>query len=117
MPYDGPRPRRRRRYTSGGADDDDDGGGGVDRTVRTEQLLNQLNNTPTVADLILNDSAENKIQAMEAISRHSAIGKIILEAMKEDDDSLRLGTVNTINVLKLMSDIFDNKVIVTTNHQ
>lgn len=74
-----------------------------------DQLLNSLNETTTVADLILNDTDEHKRISMGVIGQHSAIAKTILDYIDEEE-SLRLGTVNTINVLKLMSDIYDNKI-------
>ncbi|ACI47436.1 unknown [Spodoptera litura nucleopolyhedrovirus II] len=82
-------------------DDDDD--------TDTNRLLQSLNETNTVADLILNDTDERKRMAIGVIGRHSAIAKTILDSIDEDE-SLRLNTVNTINVLKLMSDIYDNKI-------
>ncbi|QEI03528.1 P12 [Spodoptera cosmioides nucleopolyhedrovirus] len=94
-----------RRFRTRSSDDDDDDGRGTD----TNRLLQSLNETNTVADLILNDTDEQKRIAMGVISRHSAIAKTILDSIDEDE-SLRLGTVNTINVLKLMSDIYDNKI-------
>nr|UWK31584.1 p12 [Spodoptera exigua multiple nucleopolyhedrovirus] len=99
--------RRHGRFRGDDEDDDDyDGGGG---NINTNQLLESLNETHTVADLILNDTDEQKRLAIGVIGRHSAIAKTILDNIDEDE-SLRLGTVNTINVLKLMSDIYDNKI-------
>ena len=100
--------RRRPNRPPRGDDDgdaDDDGAGGM----WADQLLASLNETHTVADLILNDNDDYKRIAMGVIGRHSAIAKTILDHIDEDE-SLRLGTVNTINVLKLMSDIYDNKI-------
>ena len=93
---------RRRRASR---DDDND------RTIYADELLQSLNSTTTVADLILNDTDRNKLVSLGVISRHSAIAKTIIDAI-DDNESLRLGTVNAINVLKLMSDIFDNKLAV-----
>ncbi|AIZ48624.1 p12 [Agrotis segetum nucleopolyhedrovirus B] len=98
--------RRRRPNRPPRSDDDDDDGSDADDGG---QLLQSLNETNTVADLILNDNDAQKRIAMGVIGRHSAIAKTILDFIDEDE-SLRLGTVNTINVLKLMSDIYDNKI-------
>ncbi|ABM45773.1 p12 [Spodoptera frugiperda multiple nucleopolyhedrovirus] len=97
----------RRRYNR--SDDTDD-----DEDINANQLLQNLNETHTVADLILNDTDHQKRVAIGAMSRHSAIAKTILDNIDEDE-SLRLGTVNTINVLKLMSDIYDNKIPIVNN--
>ncbi|ACI28779.1 P12 [Agrotis ipsilon multiple nucleopolyhedrovirus] len=97
--------RRPNRPPRDDTDDSDDDG----RGAHAGQLLQSLNETTTVADLILNDSDDQKRIAMGVIGRHSAIAKTILDSIDEDE-SLRLGTVNTINVLKLMSDIYDNKI-------
>ncbi|QNV47806.1 p12 [Alphabaculovirus altersperidaniae] len=88
------------------SDDDDDDDNNVNDANR---LLQNLNETQTVADLILNDSDQQKRIAIGVIGRHSAVAKTILDNIDEDE-SLRLGTVNAINVLKLMSDIYDNKI-------
>lgn len=98
------RTRRRPNRPSRDGDDDDNVPG-----TWADDLLQSLNETNTVADLILNDTDEQKRVAMGVIGRHSAIAKTILDYIDEDE-SLRLGTVNTINVLKLMSDIYDNKI-------
>ena len=100
----------RRRFPYRDDDDDDD----QETAVRADRILESLNETHTVADLILNDSDSHKRIAIGLIGRHSAIAKTILDNIDEDE-SLRLGTVNTINVLKLMSDIYDNKIPVTNN--
>jgi Protein of unknown function (DUF1098) len=96
----GPRPPRRRQDSDAAP------------SIYADELLQRLNDTNTIADLIINDQDEQKRNSIGMISRHSAIAKTILDAIDEDD-SLRLNTVNTINVLKLMSDIFDNKIAVT----
>jgi hypothetical protein len=95
---DGPRPPRRRRRSS-------------ETSVYADDLLQNLNATNTVADLILNDEHSQKRHSIGIISQQSAIAKTILDSM-DDSDSIRLNTVNTINVLKLMSDIFDNKIVI-----
>ncbi|AAM95070.1 p12 [Helicoverpa armigera multiple nucleopolyhedrovirus] len=96
--HDGPRPPRQRRESS-------------EPSIYADDLLRSLNSNNTVADLILNDETERKRYSLEKISHHSGIAKTILEAT-EDDDSFRLGSITSINALKLMSDIFDNKIVI-----
>jgi len=76
----------------------------------TEAFLENLNSANTIADLIIQDDHAHKRNSLEIISRQSAIAKRIVGVIDEQDDSINLNTVNTINVLKLMSDIFDNKI-------
>ena len=95
--------RRHRRRSSNNDTDND--------AIYADQLLHSLNETQSVADLILNDTDTKKLVSLGVISRHSAIAKTVIDAIDEDE-SLRLGTVNAINVLKLMSDIFDNKIAI-----
>ncbi|AYN45014.1 p12 [Alphabaculovirus alterspexiguae] len=83
--------------------------GGEENTIWASDLLESLNETHTIADVILNDNDEQKRIAMGVMARHSAVAKNILDSI-EDDESLRLGTINSINVLRLMSDIYDNKI-------
>ncbi|QAT90346.1 P12 [Spodoptera exempta nucleopolyhedrovirus] len=78
-------------------------------TIWASDLLESLNETHTIADVILNDNDKQKRIAMGVMARHSAVAKNILDSI-EDDESLRLGTINSINVLRLMSDIYDNKI-------
>nr|WRQ96320.1 p12 [Mamestra configurata nucleopolyhedrovirus A]WRQ96489.1 p12 [Mamestra configurata nucleopolyhedrovirus A]WRQ96809.1 p12 [Mamestra configurata nucleopolyhedrovirus B]WRQ96972.1 p12 [Mamestra configurata nucleopolyhedrovirus B] len=95
---DGPRPPRQRRESN-------------EPSIYADDLLHSLNSNNTVADLILNDDSARKRYSLEKISHHSGIAKTILDAI-EDDDSFQLGTITSINALKLMSDIYDNKIVI-----
>ncbi|AJD80783.1 P12 [Pseudoplusia includens SNPV IE] len=80
--------------------------------MNSAEFLQNLNQTNTVADVILNDTNPRKRNAIRVISRQSAIAKTILEAVSNEEESIRLNTVKTINVLQLMSDIYDNKFVI-----
>nr|UPO71200.1 orf90 [Trichoplusia ni single nucleopolyhedrovirus] len=80
--------------------------------MNSAEFLQNLNQTNTVADVILNDTNPHRRNAIRVISKQSAIAKTILEAVSNEEQSIRLNTVKTINVLQLMSDIYDNKFVI-----
>ncbi|QEI03683.1 P12 [Rachiplusia nu nucleopolyhedrovirus] len=80
--------------------------------MNSAELLLNLNQTATVSDLILNDTNPLKRNAINVLSRQSATAKNLLTAVDNNDSSLRLDTIRSINVLQLLSDVYDNKFVI-----
>ncbi|AAY84026.1 P12 [Chrysodeixis chalcites nucleopolyhedrovirus] len=100
----------RRLHSNRTMDDNEEDDG--DMIMNSAEFLQNLNQTNTVADVILNDTNPQKRNAIRVISKQSAIAKTILEAISNEEQSIRLNTVKTINVLQLMSNIYDNKFVI-----
>jgi Protein of unknown function (DUF1098) len=84
-----------------------------DQDNNIEQLLHNLNSTNvSIADYIIDDIDKYKENSLKLMSKHSAIAKKILNTIQDRDDSINLNTINSINVLKLLSDVYDNKIVV-----
>ncbi len=100
------------RGGGGGYDNDEDDYNTRD-LMNSSELLQSLNQTSTVSDLILNDTNQLKRNAINVLSKQSAIAKTLLTAVDNKDSSLRLNTIGTINILQLLSDVYDNKFVIT----
>lgn len=106
-------PRANRSRGGGGFENDDDDDNTRD-LMNSSELLQSLNQTATVADLILNDTNQSKRNAISVLSKQSAVAKTVLTAVDNKESSLRLDTIGTINFLQLLSDVYDNKFVITS---
>ncbi|QYC92763.1 P12 [Trabala vishnou gigantina nucleopolyhedrovirus] len=79
--------------------------------IDPSDLINALNeNDRTVANLILNDNSDRKVQTFKLLSKSSGVAKTILKDIEENKEGLRLNTVRATNVLRLLSNVYDNQV-------
>ncbi|QED40611.1 P12 [Chrysodeixis includens nucleopolyhedrovirus] len=82
-----------------------------DQLIDSAELLRSLNQTFTVADLILNDNNKLKQNAINVISKQSAVAKSLLVDVENKNENIHLNTMQSMNMLKFLSDVYDNKFV------
>ena len=78
--------------------------------VSVSDLLNNLNETDTLTSALLKDRSAGKRVTLQAIGNQSAAAKRIV-AQIDENESVRMNGNQAVELLKLMSDIFDNKFL------
>ncbi|AKN80663.1 P12 [Perigonia lusca single nucleopolyhedrovirus] len=77
--------------------------------IEPETLMNNLNeNVNNSATMIIADASEKKRNSYEVLSKSSGVAKSILKDIVDDKDSIKLTTSKAVNVLRLLTNIYDN---------
>lgn len=74
------------------------------------QLIDTLNSVKTWATIIIDDNTPKKKYTFELLSQNSGTAKNILKDIEDDREYLHLNTTKAVNVLKLLSNVFDNNI-------
>jgi hypothetical protein len=75
-------------------------------------MLQNLNNSKTVASIILDDQNEYKIDSIRKLASHSVAARKLITPLEQKTRDIKLNRAETVDVLKLMSNIFDNTISV-----
>ncbi|AGE89942.1 p12 [Spodoptera littoralis nucleopolyhedrovirus] len=103
----GGRNRSRRRREEDGADDD------AANNIDPSQIINELNDVNTSAHAILADRSDNRLETLQLLANQSNIAKKIVTSVNNRDDRVKFNVVETMELLRLMTDLYDNKFLVT----
>ncbi|AAL01774.1 unknown [Spodoptera litura nucleopolyhedrovirus] len=98
---------RRRRGDAGGNDDFD-----VANNIDPSQIINELNDVNTSAHAVLTDRSDNRLETLQVLSNQSNIAKKIVTAANNRDDRVKFNVVETMELLRLMTDLYDNKFLI-----
>lgn len=75
-------------------------------------MLQNMNTSKTVAAMILEDSSEKKVNSINNLAPQSVAARKLLSPLQTNALNIPLNRNETIDVLKLMSNIYDNTISV-----
>ncbi|AKR17378.1 P12 [Urbanus proteus nucleopolyhedrovirus] len=76
--------------------------------VDAVNLIQDMNRTDSIAKVIVYDTDKQKKAAFFLMSKTSAAAKSIYNELNNENESITFDANATINVLKLLSDVYDN---------
>lgn len=100
-PDDAPTRRRRRRDDVIEAE-----------PVDEAEVITQLNSLETNARSILMDTSNNRVNTLNFLAQQSSVAKKILASANNQEDRVRLGLVESMELLRMMGDLYENKFFV-----
>ncbi|AIU41324.1 p12 [Sucra jujuba nucleopolyhedrovirus] len=82
-----------------------------DKKTDPATLINTLNEANvSLADFILNDTSENKIETFRMLSVHSSMAKSILKNLEEQNETLPLTTMRATNLLRFLTNVYEDSL-------
>ncbi|QUJ09279.1 p12 protein [Gynaephora ruoergensis nucleopolyhedrovirus] len=85
-----------------------DGGGMYASPVDLINVLSESDDNRTVS-IVLKDESKHKMESFKMLSGKSAVAKEILKDIQENRDALPMNTLRATNVLRFLSNLYDNQ--------
>jgi len=87
------------------------------------EVMNQLNSLNTNARNVLMDGSRFRINTLTFLAQQASVAKKILNTISDvehqfsDTDRIRFNLVESMDFLRMMTDLYDNKFIITIDEE